>query len=145
MARELAPLRKKVAGVFLDLGISSPQFDEAGRGFRSRTKSGFWRDAADSRSSLEDAGENPAFYEPDATCRLNANAAATILHSFLLEASPGDAWPYPSVGGHVRRQLVAEPLATEPGVDAVARPAEQCAAPAPRLFSKREPWPPSTS
>ena len=34
MARELAPLRKKVAGVFLDLGISSPQFDEAGRGFR---------------------------------------------------------------------------------------------------------------
>ena len=26
------------------------------------------------------------------------------------EASPGDAWPYPSVGGHVRRQLVAETL-----------------------------------
>ena len=62
---------------------------EADRGFRSRTRSGFWQ-AADA-DALARAGENPAFYEPDATCRCSANAAAVILHTFLLEESPNDA------------------------------------------------------
>ena len=62
---------------------------EPDRGFRSRTRSGFWQ-AADA-DALARAGENPAFYEPDATCRCSANAAAVILHTFLLEESPGDA------------------------------------------------------
>ena len=34
MDRVLAPLGVRPAGVFLDLGISSPQFDDHGRGFR---------------------------------------------------------------------------------------------------------------
>jgi 16S rRNA (cytosine1402-N4)-methyltransferase len=34
MDKVLAPLGVRPAGVFLDLGISSPQFDDQGRGFR---------------------------------------------------------------------------------------------------------------
>ena len=35
MDRVLAPLGVRPAGVFLDLGSSSPQFDDHGRGFRA--------------------------------------------------------------------------------------------------------------
>ncbi len=76
------------AAVLLADSLHELSFDD---GFRRRTASGVWRDAASSRAALTAAGEDPAFYAYSRERRSVQNGAAVVMCSLLADEAAARA------------------------------------------------------